>query len=410
MSKRLSESIEAYIGEKSKVQSTEACSKWLEKASERAKQIQIATHVLKFIHPETKGGSNVYEISKNQEAKEMGLLSSASMSRIETDFVGNAAVLDVAKLLLLEDGEKRLIDFIELGDMSPLAPFALDENQLERWRKNFLKVFTRAKASSHSLAKQVYFPVEEGYHLLAPLYATSLAHRIWESIQHSRYSEKAKQARKARKEKKYSADLVVYYEKTAQQKFGGSKPQNISYLNSKRGGKMVLLNSQPPSWKRVSNPPLRVDTIFSKNGFERRVWNEIKELKSFLKDKYRLDGSPESERSERGLRIESIIDQFFQYSSEIWEFDSGWSTQAECKLCFEQQLWLDPLRCETDEAFRKEFEKQDWQEKIASSFARWLNRVLETKKLRFSDDEHLRWFRVLEVRLHRFKDYAKDFR
>ncbi len=62
--------------------------------------------------------------------------------------------------------------------------------------------------SSHTLAKQLYWLTgtdacdDAHYTLLAPLYATSLAHAVHTQVQEGRFGEANKAARQARRERK----------------------------------------------------------------------------------------------------------------------------------------------------------------------------------------------------------------
>lgn len=89
---------------------------------------------------------------------------------------------------------------------------------------------------------------DANYHLLAPLYASSLAHRVFQTINEERFGEAAKEARQARREGLFVQQAVHEYPQLVVQKLGGTKPQNISQLNSERGGNNYLLASLPPIW------------------------------------------------------------------------------------------------------------------------------------------------------------------
>lgn len=186
---------------------------WLADAAMRAKQIQMVTHALKFTHTDAKG-SSFYAPEGLLQAEEMSsgeLLSTASLANPAIDTVGNAAALDVAALLQLQYEGKTLIRYIKQGDSSPLQPFAQDENQLTEWIEAFKQVLIGNELSSHKLAKQLYFPLANGqYHLLAPIYSSSLAYALYGRIASSRYPDKIKIIRKAKKDGKYhSVDYLL---------------------------------------------------------------------------------------------------------------------------------------------------------------------------------------------------------
>ena len=97
-----------------------------------------------------------------------------------------------------------------------------------------------------------------------------------------RYGDEPKAIREARKAGKYHDKPDIRFLDTAIQSFGGSKPQNISQLNSQRGGKTNLLNCAPPSWQSTLKPPLNDQSIFFDREFNRRVWRDLQELQRYL--------------------------------------------------------------------------------------------------------------------------------
>jgi CRISPR-associated protein Csy1 len=246
---------------------------------------------------------------------------------------------------------------------------------------------------SHKLAKQLYFPVAKGqYHLLAPLYSSSLAHALNSRIAATRYGDEVKLVRKARKDGRFSAAPVVDFPDTAVRTYGGTKPQNVSQLNSSQGGKSFLLCCAPPSWETISTPPLGVKSVFSRNHFGYRVWKEVRSLQQYFLSKVDHD-STKPIRDQRAERVVAILDQLVCYAAEVQNLAgyAGWSAQPDCKLSRAEQLWLDPHRAEEDEAFAAERNKDDWQEVIADQFARWFNSRLNHEKLTMGDAEHAEW-------------------
>ncbi len=106
---------------------------------------------------------------------------------------------------------KSLVDCIARDDSSALQPFAHSDAQL-KWMQGFKWVFIPKELSSHALAKQIFFPVNDNeYHLLSPLYPSSLMQVLYQRVGSSRYGESAKETRKAKKDKKYSSNITVDY-------------------------------------------------------------------------------------------------------------------------------------------------------------------------------------------------------
>jgi len=370
-------------------------SNWLADAAQRAKQIQMVTHALKFTHTDARG-SSVYSPEGQTQAAGMKngeLLSTASLTNLVIDAVGNAAALDVAALLQMEHEGKTLIQYIEQGDSSPLKPFAKDEIQLADWMGAFKQALEGNELSSHKLAKQLYFPIDKGqYHLLAPLYSSSLAHALNIRIAATRYTDEVKLVRKAKKEGRFNTAPVVDFPDTAVHTYGGTKPQNVSQLNSSQGGKSFLLSCAPPNWEVQSKPPLGVKSVFSRNQFGYRVRKEVWSLRQYLLKQVDKE-SIKPIRNQRAERVDQVLDQLVQYAAEIQNLTGqvGWSALPDCKLSLAEQLWLDPQRAELDEAFAAELVKDDWQAVVADQFARWFNSRLKHEKLTLGDTEHSDW-------------------
>lgn len=376
---------------------------WLTDAAGRAKQIQLVTHALKYTNSHAEG-SSCYAPGGDRQPEgtdKFCVISTASLATPAIDAVGNAAALDVARLLQLEEKGVSLIEYIQRDDFAPLQPFAQNNDQLAEWVDGFKKVLTGKEQSSHTLTKQLYFPVRnKQYHLLAPLYSSSLSQEIYERITVSRFSEEAKEARKSKREGKYSSTIVVDYPNIAQQSFGGANQQNVSRLNSSRGGKSFLLSCAPPTWQTQSRPPFGTKTVFSYNNFGLRVHKEIWELRIFLESQIDKT-STVAVRDKRAERVDELIDHLIQYAAEIQSLTqhAGWSASTECRLPRHEQLWLDPLRAEMDETFAMEREKNDWQENVADHFALWLNNRIKTKRIVLGDAEHQEWKRLLKYNL-----------
>lgn len=388
--------------ERADIESKYLPANWLADAAQRAKQIQMVTHALKFTHTDARGSSFYFPEgllkTKNMVAGEV--LSTASLKNPSIDVVGNAAALDVAALLQMEHEGKTLIQYIEQGDSSPFQPFARDEQQLAEWLEAFKQVLNGNELSSHKLAKQLYFPIADGqYHLLAPLYSSSLAHALNSRIAATRYPDEIKLVRKAKKDSKYNATLVVDYPDTAVRTYGGTKPQNVSQLNSSQGGKSFLLSCAPPNWEVMSKPPLGIKSVFSRNHFGYRVRKEVWSLQQYLLKKVDND-STKLIRDQRAERVEQVLDQLVQYAAEIQTLANhgGWSVLPDCKLSRAEQLWLDPHRADLDDSFAAERDRNDWQVVIADQFARWFNSRLKHEKLTMGDTELTEWKKLaLEV-------------
>ncbi|WP_295883879.1 type I-F CRISPR-associated protein Csy1, partial [uncultured Thiohalocapsa sp.] len=234
---------------------------WISDAARRVGQIQQVTHALKFSHPDAKGTSLSSPGHPHAGPSLVGTHTLADDAA--PDVVGNAAALDVLKFLRLEVDGKTILERAASADAALLEALPGDEAQAREWMQAFAAL-TEPKddPTSHKLAKQLYWPLADGeYHLLAPLFPSSLVHRVWEIIRDDRFGDDAKAARQARKDKRHHDRALHEYPDVAVLKFGGTKPQNISQLNSERHGEAYLLAALPPSWVSESiRAPLHTDS------------------------------------------------------------------------------------------------------------------------------------------------------
>jgi CRISPR-associated protein Csy1 len=369
---------------------------WLTDAAERAKQISMVTHSLKFTHTDAKGSSVYVRRPSTPGPLESGYLSTVALLEPRIDVVGNAAALDVASLLQIEDSGHTLISRLVQGDGSALTPFAENDAQLLEWVSGLNAVLADKELSSHKLAKQLYFPVaKDRYHLISPLYASSLSEALYKRVADSRYLDAAKATRKARKESRYSAAVTVDYPNIAVQTFGGTKPQNVSQLNSSRGGKSFLLSCQPPVWGKRVLPPANHKNSFWRE-YDRRAWRTAKALKDYLIQLLEK-ASTRPRRDKRAELVDELIGILLQYAAEVQSLKehAGWSADSQLPLA--QQLWLDPLR--DDPEFQRLRDAQDWQQDVADQFANWLNHKLKDDKLMLKDVEFQEWSRLVERKL-----------
>lgn len=379
---------------------------WLTDAAARAGQISLVTHAVKYFHGDARG-SSVYSTVRNDET---AYLTTATLPSPAVDAVGNSAALDVAKLLQTEHEGDSLLASLKRGDFSALTALAENEMQAQQWISGFMQALSDKTLSTHQLAKQLYFPVSDAgeYHLLSPLYSSSLAHALYQRISHARYSEASVAARKARREGRWNSEAVQYFPDLAVQNMGGTKPQNISYLNSARGGKNHLLRCAPPQWQQSLKPPVSHKTFLT--AVSPKVTRVVSELRRYLRSVCERDSTMEI-RQQRAEYVDELIGMIFSYAAEIQSLADlqGWSQQEDCVLKAAHQLWLDPLRQHTDPDFKLRREGGEWISEIAEDFAHWLNtRLKQDEKLNVGAVEFREWSVLMRRRLRDFDDAQKE--
>ena len=382
---------------------------WLADAARRVSQIQAVTHVLKATHPDARGSSLYLVPTELPDHAEIG--SHTLGGEYSDDVVGNAAALDVYKFLKLDVEQRRLLDWFLADDPDLLAALHPDSATAQDWSAAFKGLIRSADAdyASHPMAKQVYWCVgeepvqDESYHLLQPLFSSSLAHAVHQDIQAARFGEANKETRQARRDNQPHDALYVDYCGLAVRKLGGTKPQNISQLNSERGGVNYLLSSAPPSWTQLQPRQL----LFIDSALQRfKSYEEVSELLNAL---CQLLEDWESKKRNMTFvvkreRIEQTLGQSlasFALAMQV-ALPAGWTRDTNCKLPLCEQLWLDPERTELeprpdhldeDVAFAQAYEQGDWADEVAGRFANWVNAYLLKHELPVGDVQYRHWAR-----------------
>ncbi|MFN3914958.1 MAG: type I-F CRISPR-associated protein Csy1 [Aquabacterium sp.] len=405
--------------QRSEVMASFAYDTWLNSAAKRVEQIQAVTHSLKPIHPDARGTNLYVEPTTLPALAELG--SHALGDRFVGDVVGNAAALDVYKLLKLEVGGRTLLAALLAEDAGAMEALHGDPAKAKGMRDAFVSLTQprNEAASSHTLAKQLYWLTgqdacaDADYTLLAPLYATSLAHAVHSEVQEARFGEVNKAARAAKRERRAHDNACLDYPDLAVQNMGGTNQQNISQLNSERRGMNYLLSSLPPQWKaNAARLPVNAASVFDRLFIARpNVRRAVKALRQFLES----DPVPNlATRQHREALTDVLIDELVALAAELHRvMPPGWSRDDDRfdRLSAHEKLWLDPLRAELPEEsdFAKQWLAMDWPEEIGRAFARWLNNQL-WGKLPVGDVEAREWRKELLTDEDGFKQQLRTLR
>ncbi|MFT4267125.1 MAG: type I-F CRISPR-associated protein Csy1 [Xenophilus sp.] len=388
---------------------------WLADAARRVAQIQAVTHVLKATHPDARGSSLHASPDRLPRHGEIG--THVLGPDYAEDVVGNAAALDVFKFLKIEVDGRRLLDWAQDGDADLLAALHPDATVAAGWRDAFRGlVRTDTAPASHEAAKQVYWllgdtPADDHqYHLLQPLFSSSLAHAVHADIQDARFGEDNKAARQALRAKESHEAGYRDYRNLVARKLGGTKPQNISQLNSERGGVNYLLASLPPRWTQEHPRHLRhlasaIEERFAYFDGVRPLVRTLAEFLTSVADRPRnKDIVEQREAIEQALGAQLTL---FAASLQA-RLEPGWTRDPDIQLPLFEQLWLDPERTELesrndpdhpewtqqDEDFKAAYDVGDWPDQVAGRFAQWVNAQLRAAGLTaVGDAEYGHWAR-----------------
>lgn len=335
---------------------------WLDNAAKRAGQISMATHAIKFSHSAAKG-TNVLAENLGSNPRYVDTI---SVNNPIVDAVGNAAALDVARLLQLKDSAgKSLLAYLQEDNGEPLSPLTKMPEQLKQWQNGLKQALQDTTPSSHTLAKQVYFPIAQGeYHLLAPLYSSSLSQALYNEINHSRFSQEMKAVRDAKKANMPCKDLLVAYPNLAVTISGGSKPQNVSQLNSGRGGRTYLVDARPPTWRNQQQQPKDNNSLLNHSSLLFNTEPTVKRIADFML--CMLHKPSNLKRREYIQRLVEQIGEQVINDIALWQQQpAGW-TNAYHQLPLHHAQWLDPNNPRWTE------ENDDWREQVSAEFGLWL--------------------------------------
>lgn len=331
---------------------------WMQKRIDEIPFCKIATHVGKFSHPDAK--VTLYDTS---DSPCKGYVATSNSAH-DVDVSVNAAYMGTAKLLfdkLLDDGHNVFFHVVTGSSLveEEFKALHLDEALYHIFKERILQCSRPSPPdTTDGLLKQVYFPVgADSYHLLTVMPSSSVLLKLKGKVK--QLDEHRKQCREA------GADYDELWDLTAIS-FGGTKPQNISYLNNANGGTAYLLSSLPPvlSGRQVRKPKRN----FFRESLSFRNYKYIfKELHVLFKE----DRNNKKIRDAVRARIEQLISQAMMTAYAFRREGEGWSDDgAYASLPLHQKIWLDPH-------YALQRKEEEWREELSADFGRWVIRTYE---------------------------------
>jgi CRISPR-associated protein Csy1 len=369
-------------------------STWITEAALKASEVSIGmTHIAKLTHSSTKASNIDAMVFEKNTPKNLVVTANFS-NELKKDFsYTSARYSQIAEFL-------QLTGKAICTNPTALKPYAQDDAQIKQWQEQFNIAFNEKSKSSHTLAKQVYFPLypDSGYHLLTPLMSSSLVQvihdRIWEARR------KDTPANKAKADKTFSTEVARIFLKTSVLKTTQTNHQNVSNLNGKRSGQLILFPAIPPQWKNQTKPPIYLKTLFNKQlAYEAK--EPLKELKNLLLaiKANKLSANLQRKKLIRN-HITDIADVVFDYAAHIQGLQSniGWSQKSQ--LPANQQYWLDPLR--PDDDFQAAKNTLDWSNDLVIEFSKWVDTNINHKQLTKSTAREKLWQKLFTPLLREF--------
>ncbi len=381
---------------------------WLDLAvNSMAKQLKFGTHISKGIHPDAKG-DNVNFIPKQQRPNT--LVGTHSLANPALDANGNAAALPLASFFDFDVAEGvKVRDLILADNEQFIASLSDDKETASDYHARFKQVLqsTMENPTTHERNKQMLWVTNDDtanhldelqYINIIPLYPSALSYEVYLKINQLRYSDENKKALENRFKPNAKHTPYVSMKDLATVQLGGSKPQNISQLMSRQGGRNYLLPSLPPKIAQSREFALSkfAQNFFHSKTLKYHIHDDFEYVIQVVKDaRNNLDV-----RDKRKDAIDRMLHTIFAIAHTLQEKSAGWS--KDYALSLSQKVWLDPYRADLDgeEEFAQYKSQNEWQKEILEDFASWFNNELreQFKNLKYdiADAEFIEWKREIE--------------
>lgn len=292
----------------------------------------LATHVGKFTHPSV---NNKCKVVARPKGRGDGFLRSGNVKNIPDDFSGNANRSKKYAALFDMKGDYRSINL----SLSVPKPTDTDEK-----------------------IKQVYFPVDGGYHLLSVITPSGIVYKLKKRL--TDILDKKNEI-----EKIYKLKKIAYG--------GGKEPRltesarrlNISYLNKELGYHHLLPSLPPPIDKNKVRLPKQsfwrevVYPLLYLNDYKEIFWGFCKKHKQL---KYRSNVDIKTSRDDW---VRNFFDKVMVKVWEVRSAEHGWSDRRE-NLPEYQKKWLDNKYKKKRETGEYDSDLQEIAENMAKCFIR----------------------------------------
>lgn len=381
---------------------------WLDVAvNSMAKQLKFGTHISKGIHPDAKG-DNVNFIPKQQRPNT--LVGTHSLANPALDANGNAAALPLASFFDFDVAEGvKVRDLILADNEQFIASLSDDKETASDYHARFKQVLqsTMENPTTHERNKQMLWVTNDDtanhldelqYINIIPLYPSALSYEVYLKINQLRYSDENKKALENRFKPNAKHTPYVSMKDLATVQLGGSKPQNISQLMSRQGGRNYLLPSLPPKMAQSREFALSkfAENFFHSKTLKYHIHDDFEYVIQVVKDARKI----KDVRDKRKDAIDRMLHTIFAIAHTLQDKPAGWS--KDYALSLSQKVWLDPYRADLDgeEAFAQYKSQNEWQKEILDDFASWFNNELreQFKNLKYdiADAEFIEWKRKIE--------------
>lgn len=376
---------------------------WLIEAQKMAENVQVGTHVSKGVHPSSRGDNVNF-----RQAVQNSYVNTQTLASRFLDANSPRGAIDLPLVTFFEwevvaGSGIKMRDVILQNSPAVAHSFADDEALSKHYQQAFLDCLNnQIKApKTHETNKQILWalpqdePDSDNYVTLVPLYPSVLTHEVFHKINQNRYSDDNKTARDNRSKKTAEQKPYITMKDLATVQLGGTKPQNVSQLMSKQGGRNYLLPSVPPLFRQSQDIRIspNATSIFATKALQYKAKEALNALFTLIKTDY----NNVNIRDARKAILSDIAYQVISLGETLQTIrPAGW-TKDYHNLSMNQKYWLDPHRAdlEGEENFKQARESEDWRTAIEVDFANWLQGILKTEFKAFAHDfadpEHNEW-------------------
>ncbi|WLF83390.1 type I-F CRISPR-associated protein Csy1 [Moraxella sp. ZY210820] len=236
---------------------------WFNYVAENIEKVFLnVSHIAKLTHSSSQA-VNIKDSILQTEHLHLISTQTANANMLDRGYA-DAKFAPIAEFLTypVENTNKQLGEILRENEQG-FAKISDSQAERQAWCDAIKGAYVAQKLSSHTLAKQIYVPVSDDceYHLLSPMYSSSLAQHIFETIKHAH--DKDNPAKIAKQKGEYHQDESIYFADIATLATTKSNHQNVSFLNNQRSGQLYLFCAKPPKIRHNPNPPKSVNELLN---------------------------------------------------------------------------------------------------------------------------------------------------
>jgi CRISPR-associated protein Csy1 len=307
-------------------------------------RLNFASHIPKFSNPSIKLDGFVFNAKKHTD----GFLRTGNVDNVTLDIFSNSGAADHTKKLIYVyefltfymNDKQIILEHLQQNTIKAknlFAEFNIKNEKFNTIKAQLLLMVNKTEPTeTNGAIKQVYFPVNDSYHLLSILYPSPIMNELRNRINNMKFSDKVKQAKEDKKKNIFNEHKISDIYNLTKIGFGGANKQNVSILNNKSGGNFYLLHSVPPTlgYRKIQPPKVN---FFTSCLYVKSFDDDFKKLRKLFSDKDTMHI-----KSARSYYIKHIIFQILETVWSVRNIDANWSDSDTYKRLKEyQKIWLD---------------------------------------------------------------------